>query len=80
MKIQLQGTGCSKCGYLFQAAEKAVKESGVNATVEKVTDIVQILDFNVMALPALAIDGKLKSSGQMLTANEVRAFFPKQGA
>lgn len=80
MKIQILGTGCSKCGYLFQAAEQAVKDSGVSATVEKVTDIVQILDFSPMALPALAIDGQVKSSGQVLTPDQVRAFFPKPGA
>lgn len=77
MKIQILGTGCSKCNYLFRAAEQAVKESGVSATVEKVTDIAQILEFSPWALPALAIDGQVKTAGHVMTADEVRAHFPK---
>jgi small redox-active disulfide protein 2 len=77
MKIQILGTGCSKCKYLFQAAEQAVKESGVLATVEKVTDIGQILEYSPWALPALAIDGQVKTAGQVLSVDEIKAFFPK---
>jgi small redox-active disulfide protein 2 len=77
MKIQILGTGCSKCTYLFQAAEQAVKESGVSATVEKVTDISRILEYSPWALPALAIDGQVKAAGQVMTADEIKAFFPK---
>jgi small redox-active disulfide protein 2 len=77
MKIQILGTGCSKCKYLFQAAEQAVKESGVSATVEKVTDISQILEYSPWALPALAIDGQVKTAGQVMSADEIKAFFPK---
>ena len=79
MKIQILGTGCPKCGDLHQAAEQAVKESGVAATVEKVTDIGEILTFAPWALPALAIDGQVKAAGQVLSPAEVRAFFPQHG-
>jgi small redox-active disulfide protein 2 len=77
MKIQILGTGCSKCKYLFQAAEQAVRESGVSATVEKVTDISQILEYSPWALPALAIDGQVKAAGHVMTADEVKAHFAK---
>lgn len=60
MMIQILVTGCSKCRYLFQAAEQAVKESGVSATVETVTDVSQVLEYSPWALPALAIDGQAR--------------------
>lgn len=54
-----------------------MKESGVPATVEKVTDISQILEFSPWALPALAIDGQVKTAGQLMSADEIKAFFTK---
>ena len=77
MKIQILGMGCSKCNYLQQAAEQAVRESGITATVEKITDIAEMLEFSPMALPALAVDGQVKSAGQVLSAEQIKAFFPK---
>ena len=77
MKIQILGMGCSKCKYLQRAAEQAVRESGITATVEKITDISEMLEFSPMALPALAVDGEVKSAGQVLSAEQIKAFFPK---
>ena len=57
MRIQILGMGCSKCNDLHEVAEQAVRESGVEATVEKVTEISAILALSPMALPALAVDG-----------------------
>jgi small redox-active disulfide protein 2 len=77
MKIQILGTGCAKCGRLFEAAQQAVKDAGVPATVEKVTDISQILEFTAWALPALAIDGVVKAAGHVPTVAEIKAMLPK---
>lgn len=60
----------------MRAAELAVKESGLPATVEKVTDVAEILEFTPSALPALVIDGQVKAAGCVLFADEIRAFFP----
>ncbi|MCC6126859.1 MAG: TM0996/MTH895 family glutaredoxin-like protein [Pirellulales bacterium] len=70
--IQILGTGCPKCAKLFQNAETAVKEAGVEATVEKVTDINVITGFGVMMTPALAIDGEVKAVGKLLAPEEIR--------
>jgi small redox-active disulfide protein 2 len=75
MKIQVLGTGCPKCHRLFQSAEQALKEAGVAGTVEKVTDLVQILEFAPWALPALAIDGTVKGAGQVFSADQIKAMF-----
>ena len=73
MKIEILGTGCPKCQSLAKNVETAVRELGLPATVEKVTDIDAIAKRGVMATPALAIDGEIKSAGRALTVGQVRA-------
>jgi small redox-active disulfide protein 2 len=71
-KIQILGTGCPKCKTLMANAEMAVKAAGVEATLEKVDKIADIMKFGVMVTPALAVDGVVKSSGKVLSADEIR--------
>jgi small redox-active disulfide protein 2 len=73
MKIQILGTGCPKCKMLMANAEEAVKAAGIDATVEKVEKITDIMAFGVMSTPALAIDGKVKSAGKVLQTTEIAA-------
>lgn len=70
--VQILGTGCAKCEKLKHNAEEAVKQSGVEATVEKITDINVITGFGVMMTPALAIDGEVKSVGKVLSPEDIR--------
>jgi hypothetical protein len=56
---------------LYASAQQAAAASGVECQVEKVTDIVKMLDFNVIALPALVIDGKVVSTGTVLPPDEI---------
>ena len=72
MKIQILGTGCPKCNRLYQNTQQAVAESGVDAAVEKVTDLNDIMAFGVMVTPALAIDGQVKASGKVPTAEAIK--------
>lgn len=72
MKIQILGTGCAKCIKLTHNAEEAVKQAGVNAEVEKVTDIKKIMDFGVMMTPGFAVDGQVKSVGKVLSVEEIK--------
>jgi len=67
MKLQILGAGCAKCALLEQHAREAVNELGIDATVEKVTDIGTIAAMGVMSTPALAIDGAIRSAGRVLT-------------
>ena len=71
-KIQILGTGCPKCKLLFANAEAAVKSAGIEAQIEKVDKIVDIMKFGVMSTPALAVDGTVKSVGKVLTPEEIR--------
>lgn len=71
-KIIVLGTGCSGCKALYDTVLKAVEELALDATVEKQEDIVKIMEYNVMRLPGLVIDGKVVSSGKKLTIDEVK--------
>lgn len=70
-KIQILGTGCPKCKALTANAEKAVKELGIEAKVEKIDKIQEILKFNIMTTPAIAIDGEIKATGKVLSVEEI---------
>ena len=74
MKIQILGTGCPKCKKLAENAEAAAKAAGVEYTIEKVTDINEIMTFAVMMTPALAIDGDVKTVGKVPSVDEIKAF------
>jgi small redox-active disulfide protein 2 len=72
MKIQVLGTGCAKCKQLTANTEQAVAELGVQATVEKVEDVREIMKFKVMSTPALVVDGVVRSTGKVLTPEAVK--------
>lgn len=71
-RVQVLGTGCAKCEKLRENAEEAVRQSGVEATVEKITDINEITGFGVMMTPALAVDGEVKSVGKVLSSGDIQ--------
>lgn len=72
MIIQVLGTGCAKCKALHETVTKAVAETGVEALVEKVENIQQILAFNVLMTPGLVIDGYVKVAGRVPSLEEVK--------
>lgn len=71
MEIKVLGTGCAKCKALEKATNKAVAQTDVNATVTKVEDIVEIMQFGVMTTPALVIDGKVVVKGKVPSVDEI---------
>ncbi len=73
MQILILGTGCSKCKTLAQFTEQAVKELGITAEINKVTDLKQIMALGVMMTPALAVDGAIKVSGKVPSVPEIKA-------
>ena len=70
--IQILGTGCPKCKLLYANTETAVTAAGIEAKIEKVEKITDIMKFGVMSTPALAVDGTVKSVGKVLTPEEIR--------
>jgi len=71
MKIQILGTGCAKCKMLEQNTLEALRVSGIQAEVEKVTDLNEIMNMGVMLTPALAVDGTVKSAGKVLSKEKI---------
>ncbi|HUX01875.1 MAG: thioredoxin family protein [Phycisphaerae bacterium] len=70
--IQILGTGCPKCRALAANAEAAAKALGIEYSIEKVTDIREILKFGVMLTPVLAVDGVVKVAGKVPSADEIK--------
>jgi small redox-active disulfide protein 2 len=73
-RIQVLGAGCPKCKLLTANAEAAVKALGIEATIEKVEKIQDILKFGVMMTPALVVDGQVKSVGRVLSSDDIKKF------
>jgi len=71
-KLQILGTGCSKCKKLAANTEAAAKDLGIEYEIEKVTDINEIMNFGVMMTPALAVDGQVKVVGKVLSPDEIK--------
>ena len=77
MKIKVLGTGCPKCKALEKATREAVAETGIEAEVTKVEDIVDIMNHGVMTTPTLVVDGKVVSKGRLLTVAEIKSLITK---
>jgi small redox-active disulfide protein 2 len=72
MRIQVLGPGCAKCKELSRRTEEAVEHLGLEAVVEKVADLSEIMKFGIMVTPALAIDGVVKIAGRVPSEAEIQ--------
>jgi len=70
MEIKVLGPGCANCVKMEELAKTAVKELGVNAKIEKITDIGQIAMHGILSTPGLIVNGKIKHSGKPLPSLE----------
>ena len=74
MEIKILGTGCPSCRALYETVKQAVDESGIEATVVKEEDVLKIISYNILSLPAFVIDEKIVSAGKKLSVAEVKVF------
>ena len=72
MKIEVLGSGCPKCMSLEQNVKAALAELALQADVEKVTDIQQIVQRGVMSTPALTIDGTVVFQGKSPSVEQLK--------
>ena len=70
MEIKVLGPGCANCHKMEEIAKVAVKELGIEATIEKITDISQIAMHGILSTPGLMVNGKIKHSGKPLPSLE----------
>lgn len=71
MKIKVLGVGCANCKLLLERVKEAVRDSGLQAEIEYITDIKEIMKFNVMSMPGLVINDKVVSAGKVLSKEEI---------
>ncbi|WP_295915629.1 thioredoxin family protein [uncultured Alistipes sp.] len=72
MEIKILGTGCPRCKTLYETTEQAIAELGLDATLAKEQDILKIIEYKVLGLPALVVDEKVVSAGAGLSLGEVK--------
>lgn len=77
MEIKVLGTGCANCKTLYATVEKAVAELELDATLIKEQDILKIMEYNILGLPALVVDEKVLSVGKVLNLAEVKQLLIK---
>ena len=77
MVIKILGTGCPKCKKLEENARQAISSLSGDMTVEKVTDLNQIMNYGVMLTPALVIDEEVKSVGKVLSSDDIKKLIEK---
>jgi len=72
MEVLVLGPGCKKCILTYEAIRKVVDQSGVDVTIRKVEDIMEIMKYNVMTTPAVVVDGEVKVKGHVPSEAEIR--------
>ncbi len=71
-KIKILGSGCPSCNQLVEAVKAVVAAEGIDASVEKVEDIQQIMAYNVISTPALVVDENVVSKGRVPSREEIK--------
>ena len=72
MEIKVLGTGCPRCKTLEKTTRDVVAEMGIEANIEKVEDIVKIMEYGILHTPGLVINGKVVLSGRVPSASEIK--------
>ncbi len=72
MKIKILGMGCASCQQLEQNAREALQTLNMAAEIEKVTEVQEILAYNVMTMPALVVDERVCVKGQVASVDELK--------
>lgn len=74
MDIKVLGPGCAKCKKTEKLVRDVISETGVDANVEKVTDMMQIASYGVFGTPSVIVDGEVKCSGKVPKKDEIKAW------
>ncbi len=77
MVIKILGPGCPKCAQTAKIVSEAVAETGVDAQIQKVTDIMEIAGFGVFGTPAVVMDGQVKCVGKIPKKEDVKSWLIK---
>ena len=72
MKIRILGPGCPRCNEVEKRTIDALAELDIPADVQKITDLKQIMEYNIIATPGLVINGKMKCSGRIPSKSQIK--------
>jgi len=72
MDIKVLGSGCSRCHKALEVVQKEVSDNDVDANIEYVTDIMKIMEYNIMSTPAIVVDGVVKLKGAVPSEADVK--------
>ena len=72
MDIKVLGTGCGKCKTTYAVIEKVIKDNNITATLTKVEDIMEIMNYNILTTPAVVVDGEVKIKGYVPNEREIK--------
>ncbi|MDD2246155.1 MULTISPECIES: thioredoxin family protein [Proteiniphilum] len=72
MEILVLGPGCKKCVMTCDTIKKVVEQTGAEVTIRKVEDIMEIMKYNVIATPAVVVDGEVKIKGHVPSEKEIK--------
>lgn len=75
MIIKVIGTGCEKCTQLYHNVQQAVRECNLDADIQKVEDLIEIVQLGVMSSPSVMVNGKLVVSGQVVSVKKLIGIF-----
>ncbi|MCP3926475.1 MAG: thioredoxin family protein [Desulfobacterales bacterium] len=77
MEIKVLGPGCKKCSKTEKLVQEVIKETGVDATVEKVTDMMEIASYGIFGTPSVIVDNEVKCTGKVPKKDEIKVWLLK---
>lgn len=77
MEIKVLGSCCGKCDQLEQLARQAVAELGIDASIEKVSELVDIMAFGIMSTPGLVVNGEVRLAGRVPKLEELKSILSR---
>ncbi len=72
MEIKILGSGCAKCKTLEKLTREVVEQNGIDATITKVEDILEIMNYGIMSTPALVVNEKVEIKGRVPSSEEIK--------
>ncbi|MDD4394965.1 MAG: thioredoxin family protein [Bacteroidales bacterium] len=78
MKVEILGTGCPNCNKTYDIVEKVIKENNIDASLRKEQDILEIVKYNIMSLPAVVVNVEVKIKGYVPSEKEIKELFNVQ--
>ncbi|MDW7652180.1 MAG: thioredoxin family protein [Bacillota bacterium] len=78
MQVQVLGTNCRECSAMEKNVRAAVAELNLDADVIVITDLMKMMEFNLLETPGLAVNGKVKAAGRLLDVAEIKAYLQEE--